>query len=386
MTNSNQIAGGASPGKWLIAVTAVAFLLISGCGGDGTEPPAGAHAKDGGERGHGGKGGRSAPPAVAVAAKVPHRGTVSTYYTASASLDPKKEAEVVARISGMILELKAEEGDFVRKGDVLLQVDDREYRARLRQAQAGTARQKAQFERLQKMLAGDLISEEEFEGTGSDLKAAEADEDLASLQVSYTRVEAPFTGRVVRRFVDQGRMVVDGTPLYVVSDLSELLARVHVPSKEFRNIRTDQIVELRVDSSDDPLLGEIILISPIIDPATGTIKVTVRITEYPKSIRPGDFAEVRIVTDRHENVLLVRKTSIISEKGENVVYLAVDGIAERRVVEIGFQDDKYTEIVAGLSGDEAVVFQGQRSLRDEQPVKLLDEVTFETTEPGREES
>lgn len=370
--------------KGLLFASLLSLPLLIGCG-EGS-PPAHGERPAGGQGGHPGDGGRPAMPAIAVAVENPARGEISTYYTATATLDPSKEAEVVARVSGVVLQIVAEEGDFVSEKALLLRIDDREYRHRLSQTEAEVSRQQARYSRVQKMIEGDLVSAEEFEGAKSDIQSAEANKGLASLQLSYTRVQAPFTGRVIERFVDPGRMVSDGTPLFRMADVSRLLARVHVPAREFRNIRTDQMVELLVDSSDEILKGEIILVSPIIDPSTGTIKVTVQITEYPESIRPGDFAEVRIVTDNHANTLIVPKIAVISEKGEEFIYLAVDSQAVRRIVEVGFQDETNAEILSGLTGGESIIVQGHRSLREGQPVHILEPMKFDSPAPGRDDS
>jgi membrane fusion protein (multidrug efflux system) len=227
---------------------------------------------------------------------------------------------------------------------------------------------------------------EEFEAVKNDQLAAEAAYDLAALELSYTQVRSPFSGRVIRRFVDPGQTVNQGTQLFTIADMSRLLARVHVPAKEFRNIQVDQPVELTLDSEEETLTGRITLISPVIDPTSGTIKVTVEVTDYPRSTRPGDFVEVRIVTDRHTDTVLVPNTAVISDRGEQVVYVAADSVAVRRVVEVGFQDDQAIEIVSGLVSGEMVVIQGQRSLKDGQPLKILEKMSYEKGVAGRTES
>jgi len=367
----------------------IALLVAAGCGGDEEPAPGGGRA---GRPGHGkgqpgmSPGGAPPMPAAAVAVRPARVGSISSYYAANATLDPKKEAEVPGRVSGVVTELFVEEGDLVKKGESLLQIEDREYRHRLTSAEAEAAKQQARYDRLKKMFEGDLISAEEFEGAKSDLQSAEANRGLAELQLSYTRVRSPFNGRVVERFVDPGETVGDGTPLFRVADVRTLLARVHVPAREFRAIQTDQTVELTVGSSDERLQGKIILISPIVDPNSGTIKVTVEIDSYPGTIRPGDFAEVRIVTDLHENSVLVPKTAVISDRGEQVVFVAADSVAVRRPVETGFVDDRSAEITAGLAEGETVVVQGQRSLRDGQPLRIMEPVNFEEADRKREES
>ncbi|MFH1277110.1 MAG: efflux RND transporter periplasmic adaptor subunit [Candidatus Eisenbacteria bacterium] len=360
----------------VFAASAVSLLLFApGCG-KGDEARAGGEATPGGR----GNGGRPGTAAVTVATRPAGRGTIGSYYTANATLDPNKEAEVLARVSGVVLELLCEEGDRVAKGAALLRIDDAEYRHRQSQANAAAAKERARFDRLQNMFREEFISADEFEASRADLQSAVATEELAALELSYTRVRAPFAGRITRRHVDPGVMVSDGTPLFSIADVDRLLARVHVPAKEFRNIKTDQTVKLTVDTSEKALSGRIILVSPIIDPNSGTIKVTVEITDYPDNIRPGDFAEVHIVTDIREDAVLVPKSAVVSDRNEQVVFVAADSVAERRIVSVGFQDDVNAEILSGIEGGEPVVVQGQRSLRDGQNIKILDPLSFEPSD------
>ncbi len=130
-------------------------------------------------------------------------------------------------------------------------------------------------------------------------------------------------------------------------------------------------------SSGDRLSGRIDLVSPLVDPDSGTIKVTVEVTDYPPSTRPGDFVEVSIVTDRHDDSLLVPRVAVVTERGQRSVYVAEEGVARQRAVEMGFEDDLYAEILSGLDDGELVIVQGQRSLRDSQPISILDAIDLD---------
>ena len=185
-----------------------------------------------------------------------------------------------------------------------------------------------------------------------------------------------------RRMVDPGQTVSNGTPLYTLADVGRLLARVHVPAKEFRSIRPDQPVQLVVTSSGDRLSGRIDLVSPVVDPESGTIKVTVEVTDYPPSTRPGDFVEVSIVTDRHDDSLLVPRVAVVTERGQRSVYAVEGDVARQRMVDVGFEDDQDAEILSGLDDGELVVVQGQRSLRDGQPISILDAMDLDAEEPS----
>ncbi len=359
----------------------VLALSLMGCKG-GDDEPAAPQGRPGGRRpggpvaAQGGPGGKPSLPTAAVAVEEVQRGDIATYYSATASLDPNKEADVLARVNGIIKSLAAEEGDRVANGQILIEIEDAEYRHRVTQAEVELHQQHLQLERSEKMLAQGLVSAEEADAARSQMKAAEATWQLATLELSYTRVQSPFSGRVVARSVDQGRTVSNGTVLFTLADLSRLLARVHVPAREFRNIQTDQPVQLVVDSTGDRLEGHILLVSPVVDPTAGTIKVTVEIRDFPGSTRPGDFAEISIVTDRHESVLVVPRIAVLTDHEDRVVYVADAETARRRVVEIGFEDDHFTEILAGVEEGDRVVVQGQRSLSDGQKISILERLNL----------
>jgi membrane fusion protein (multidrug efflux system) len=348
---------------------AVSLVWATGCGGGDDNVP---QARAGGAGPPGGAGQRPQQPPIPVAVAKAEVGSISSFYAATATLAAEKEAQILARVAGVVKTLNCEEGDLVSAGQSLLAIDNDEYRFRLAQAEANTADLRSRFERLEEMQKRDLVSAEEFETLKNDLKSAEAEEGLARLTLSYTNVKAPFNGAVVNRLVDVGQNVSVGTPLFVLSDFEPLLARVFVPAKEFKKLKPDQPVDLVVESTGQRLSGRITLVSPVIDPTSGTIKVTIEIPSYPKGVRPGDFAEVRIVTETRDNATLVPKIALVTDRGEQVVYIAADGTSERRVVDVGFEDDDFAEIISGVQPGEPVVVKGQRSLKHGSPIKILE--------------
>jgi membrane fusion protein (multidrug efflux system) len=354
-----------------IAPTLIVLVCVAmgACGKDGGAGQAQGAGAPGGAPGNGTPKQPPVPVAVAAAAT----GSIASYYTATATLAADKEAQILSRVSGVVERLLCEEGDVVAEGAELLLIDNDEYRFRVEQAEADRKDLETRMERMTKMRDQELVSTEEFETVANDLAAAKAAEGMARLNLSYTRVRAPFAGRIVTRQVDPGQTVNVGTQLFVLSDFTPLLARVHVPSKEFNKLKPDQPVDLVLESSGTRLNGRIRLVSPTIDPSSGTIKVTVEINQYPAGVRPGDFAQVSIVTERRNNSTLVPKIAVVNDRGEQIVYISqADTTAERRVVEIGFQDDQNAEIITGVTLGERVVVKGQRSLKHGAAIKVLD--------------
>jgi membrane fusion protein (multidrug efflux system) len=347
-------------------IIALFALALSGCGGGGDDTAQAAPSDASG-------GGPGAPrPSVPVAVERAERGAASSYYTTTATLEAASRAELLARTTGVVREILHEEGDVVPEGAELLRLEDDEARLRLEQAEANYRLAQAEFERRKAMLSGGLLSDGEFDTTRSNLEVREAELGLARVSLAYTRVTAPFAGRVVRRHVDLGASVNPGTPLFDVMDVTPLLAKIHIPAKRMGFVEAGQAIEVALDGAEKPLLGVVSLISPIVDETTGTVKVTAEIRDYPAGTRPGDFAEARIVTARHEDAVLVPSRAVFEEQGQDILYAVEDGKAVRRVLETGFVDGDFTEVVSGADSGDLIVVKGQRQLRPDGDVEILE--------------
>jgi len=311
---------------------------------------------------------KPAPIAVTQVAK----GDAVSRYTTTAALEAEHHAEILARSTGVVREILHEEGDRVEANQLLLRLENDDQLLGLKQAEIKLKQIEHEFNRQVKMKDLGILAEQEFEDIRNQLETAQAEKEVAELNLSYTEVRAPFSGYIVRRLVDRGANIQPGNPLFEIMDTDPLLVRAHVPANRLGQISTGQKVQVYLDSSDILLDGTISLVSPIVDPESGTIKITTEITDYPAAIRPGDFAEVRILTARRENALLVPSIAVFEEQGKHILYVVREGKAVRREVEVGFADDGMTEIRRGVEAGELVVSKGQRNLRDGVPVEILE--------------
>ncbi len=342
----------------LLSVALVAFgLSQSACSNDG-------QAKDPEET--------EETPAVPVEAARVETGTIAAFYTGTASLEAEEEAMVVAKTGGVVKEIFVEEGRYVQAGAPLARLDDERPALELARAEATLAKQKSAYERIEELYKKSLISAEEYERVKSDYETQQALRDLAQLELANTTVRAPFSGVVSERLIKTGNMVATNAPTFRLTDFDPLLAILHVPERELNKLRQGQRADLRLDAlPDDAFAGTIKRISPVVDPTTGTFKVTVEVRDRSRKLKPGMFGRVRIVFDTHEDVLLVPKQAVLAEDDESAVFVVRDSMAFRQRVTTGYSDDRRIEITSGIQAGDQIITTGQSNLRDSSKVEVL---------------
>jgi len=310
--------------------------------------------------------------AVPVQVELPRRGTVSAALSASSTLETEQQADVLAKTDGLVMRMLVDEGSNVAKGQVLAEIDDADKKIALQQARLKAEASKREYERALRSHQDQLISQQEFERLRSTNELADADVESAALSLSYTKILAPFGGRIVDRSVVQGRHIKPGEKLFTIANMMPLVARVFLPEKDVAGLRLGQTAELVLDAAGGQRLpGRVTRISPVVDTNTGTIKVTVEALSLTPAARPGSFATVRIVTDTHKDALLVPKGAVIREDSADYLFVADGSRARRCKVTLGIPSDGRIEVTGGLSGRESVIIAGQGSLKDGARVDVL---------------
>ncbi len=311
-------------------------------------------------------------PAVPVEAATVETGEIAAFYTGTASLEAEEEALVVAKTGGIAIEILAEEGQYVEEGQALVKLDDERLTLELSRAEAALAKLRQDYERNEELFQKSLISAVEYERVKSDYETQKAARDLAQLEVTYTTVRAPFSGIVSERLIKKGNMVATHAPTFRLTDFDPLLAVMHVPERELNKLRKGQRAELRLDALyGEVFTGAIKRISPIVDPTTGTFKVTIEVRNRSRQLKPGMFGRIRIVYDTRTDVLLVPKEAILAEDDESAVYVVRDSMAYRQVVETGYSNDEHMEIISGIDAGDIIITTGQNSLRDSSKVEVI---------------
>jgi len=288
---------------------------------------------------------------------------VPLFFTGTATVEALQEASVLAKIAGTIEKILVEEGDLVEEGQILLQIDDSEERARLEELRVRANSLEADFQRTKSLLEKELTSTREYEDKKLLMEEAQAKFHVGEIRLGYTQVRAPFAGRVTLRHVDVGQYVQVNQELFGMADFDPLLVRVYLPEREADRVSVGQKVTVISDTGAQArYAGRVRMVSPIVDTRTGTVKVTVEINEKTE-LRIGAFVRVQITTDVHENALVIPKLALIEEGGETYVYRADADSVLRVRVQTGYSDETVTEVLVGLSEGDRVVTVGQGGLQ-----------------------
>ena len=309
--------------------------------------------------------------AVPVEVAALARGEIEAVLRLSSNLEAEREVQVFAEAPRRVTRLLVEEGHPVEKGQLLLQLQDEEQKSAVAKAEIALAESRRNFQRTKELYEQKLVTEELFTQAGYTVERNELALEDARRQLGYTQVRATIAGVVTERRVNLGDHVTLNQPLFRIVDFDSIVARIYVPEKDLQRLRKGQPARLRADSLGGALFkGMIDRISPVVDPGTGTIKVTVA-TPRQEGLRPGMYVDVELVTAVHQDALLVPKRALVYDNDQVFVFRLKD---ERRVerlrVEPVLEDALHIEPATGLAAGEQLVVAGQSGLKDGGLVRL----------------
>lgn len=347
---------------------ALALASLAACG-QGGAPEAQAAEGSSAEAGKTDKKVESVPVEVAMAA----RRAVAASYSGTATLDAPGEAQVVAKTTGVLLKLLAEEGDRVEAGQVLARLDPDRKGLALAQSQALLRKLESEFKRSQELFARQLVSADAHERLRSDLEVQRAAVDIAKLEMSYTSIVAPISGVVAERMVKEGNLVQANSSLFRIVDATRLEAVLNVPERELATMKAGMPVNMQVDALPGKRFeGAIDRVSPVVDSGSGTFRVTAAFAGG-EQLKPGMFGRIEVVYDQRADVLTVPRDALVEGDGEAAVYAVRDGKAVLTPVQLGYVNGSFAEVRAGIAEGDQVVTVGKVTLRDGASVEVVNQ-------------
>jgi RND family efflux transporter MFP subunit len=355
-----------SPG--LAAVALCVSLFTAGCGGPGGTAFG---------RGPDGEAEESEVEATPVVTGLVKAGPIEAQLVAASTIEAERQVTVHAESTGRILTLTAEEGDDVKEGKLLARIKYDSQSAGLDRASTSLTKAQSDLDIVRELYAQRVASKEELDAAELALETAQLDIADRRRDVRNTKVVAPLSGVVVERFVSEGAFVTSGAQLVTIVDFSTLVARVFVPEKELDRIAEGQAAEVVGKAAQGRRgTGKILRIAPVVDAATGTVKVTVALPAElaggDGGFLPGMYAEVTLTTERRERAVLVSKEALVWDEEQAFVFVTAGDKVERRAIELGLSDAEHSEVLRGLQIGTEVVIVGHAGLKDGAPIRRVD--------------
>jgi membrane fusion protein (multidrug efflux system) len=306
----------------------------------------------------------TAPP-VSVVTEIAKAQNLDLSISAVGSLISGESAEIHAEIAGQIEKISFEEGQPVKEGDVLLQIDKSLIETEYSKAKAAYDAAAATFERNDKLKESGYVSNQKWDIFRSDMQTAKSAVENARIRISKASIRAPFSGIAGLRSFSVGDYAQTGQALTTINSIDPLKVEFSVPEKNYSDIKVAQKIHFTVDAwPKESFEGEIYAIDPSVDPQTRNFKVKATIPNPETRLRPGMYARIDVATVTKPNVILIAEEAVMPQGNDNFVYTVENGQATMKKIVLGIREKGQVEVTEGLTEGTEIVTAGVMKLRE----------------------
>ncbi|WP_455365766.1 efflux RND transporter periplasmic adaptor subunit [Kaarinaea lacus] len=307
-----------------------------------------------------------------VEAVVVERTVLGVERVRTGTLRARREVQIHNQEEGEIIKLPYFEGDRVRKGDVVVRLDDKLLRAQLARAQATRQQAELDLKRTRNLFKKKLVSDEELNRMETALQVARSDEEVLATRLSYTTIVSPINGIVSARLSEPGNIAERYTHILTISDPTSLVTEVTLSELLIPQLSVGHPVEVAIDAlGDNAFQGKVSRIFPNLDPVTRRGTIEVELKPVPKGARPGQLCRVNLKTLGAERLMVPFSAVRRDQKGEYVFAIDADGKVQRAAVVGGLRIGEQVEILKGLTEGQQVVTKGFLDLSPGKKVKVV---------------
>ena len=259
-----------------------------------------------------------------IEAEFPHRDAISSTLPTTAHVEAEDFADVTSEGVAKCIDILVDEGDYVRRGQILAELDKKEAQASLHQTKAQVSQQKIAYERAKESLYQGLISASEYDNAKSAYEQGEAGLELQQIQVDNLTIRAPISGLITKKDIQVGKLVSTGSPIFHIVDPHTFMICIHVDEKEIGRLKKGQIARVAIDSlPGEEFTAEVTKIYPNVE--EGQIRVKLEFDKDTRSrLKDAAYARVDLVLDTREDALLVPKDTVIEENARKYVFVVDD--------------------------------------------------------------
>ena len=285
----------------------------------------------------------------------------------TANLMPSEFVEIKAPVAGTVMRIHFKEGQEINKGQSLIQIDDRVWKAQIKGFKAQLTAAKEELERKKDLLDAEGASKEEVELSESTVQQLEAQIEELSVYVSLAAVPAPFDGRIGMRDFSEGAYLSQGQTITRITRSAQLKVDFNLPGRYISQLTIGKKVQIIADG--DSLMAPIYAINPVVDENARTVQIRAILNNSGNWL-PGDFAEVSLILDTNDSALTVPTELIVPELGAETVFLCKNGKAVKQTVITGPRNERVVEVLSGISAGDTLLSTGLLQVREGMAVKI----------------
>lgn len=305
-----------------------------------------------------------------VSAIVLQPGGLADIIVSTGTVLADEQVELSPEVAGRITSLGFKEGSRVKKGDLLLTINDAELLALQRKNNYALKLAEEREARQRSLLAKEAISQEVYDRALTELNTVQAEAALIEAQLSKTKLIAPFEGIIGLRYVSEGAYVVPGQKIAGLAKTSPVKIEFTVPERFAASVKPGEKVQFSVESINQQLEADVYAIEPRIDPVTRALTVRALYPNKSGELNPGTFARVEFKLNHMDNALTVPAQAVVPELGGFKVFVYKSGKAETRNITIGIRSSDAVQVTSGLNPGDTLITTGILQMRSGLPVSI----------------
>lgn len=287
-------------------------------------------------------------------------------------IEPWTRLKLMAKIKGSITEVLVDEGDRVKKGDILARIEDDDFRIAVERAEATYNLTKAEYGRDKSIYDKGVIPTAALDTNRTNMQKAKADYENAKLLLSRTVITSPMDGIIRHMDAKVGLQLSEGDPIAEILEIDRMKGIIGIPESDVTAVRKLENVDLTVQALGDKIItGKKHFLSPSPETAARLYNLELEINNSGGEVLDGMFVRADVVKQQVDNALTVPFYSVISRNDEQFVYVEEEGVARKREVRLGIMEKWMVQVTAGLQPGDKLLVEGHRDVEDKQKIKII---------------
>lgn len=298
----------------------------------------------------------------------------------SGTLMPDESAMLSAQTSGQVRKIFFSEGDKVKKGQLLVKLDDRQWQAQRQRLEAELETAQKDVERKEQLTEIQGVSQSELDNARLEVETIKADKEELDVMIDYASIRAPFSGTIGLRNVSPGSYLSAGTSVARLVKSDVLKLEFSIPEGQANKVKAGQEVRFSISDNDSLFTAKVYATEPVINENTRALRVRARASNSDMKLIAGAFAEITLTLDSIPKAFLVPTEAVVPELNSQIVYTIENGEIAKKQVQQGIRFPKYIQIKSGLSEGDTVMISGLLQAKEGMPVAAGNQVEIEKLE------